>query len=258
MSMPTTGFLRWRSWGQAERRALLLHGAGSSSATWWQVGPALAEAGWRVKAPDLPSHGASARAERALTPEVAAAWVVHELADRPVDLVVGYSFGAAVALSLAGSGLRIGCLILDELPGRHSVDWAAEADRLLAASEAARRDPEAAIQRLRDEQPHWTEEDCRNAVRDVARMSGAEVAEGLRRGHRWPSLANIRTDCPTLILAAPPAFDVSQLVGAAALRGEERATAQLVADAFVEVGGGHCLHRDDPDSWVRAVTGFVG
>ena len=100
------GFLRWRSWGGAGRRALLLHGSTSSSATWWQVGPALAEAGWRVKAPDLLGHGASPRAGRALTPEVAAGWVARELADRPLDLVVGHSFGAAVALSLLARGPR--------------------------------------------------------------------------------------------------------------------------------------------------------
>jgi pimeloyl-ACP methyl ester carboxylesterase len=258
VNVPASGFLRWRSWGQAERRVLLLHDAGSSSATWWRVGPALAEAGWRVKAPDLPSHGASARADRALTPEVAATWIVRELAGRPVDLVVGHCFGAAVALSLAGSGVRIGCLVLDELPSRHSVDWAAEADRLLTRSEAARRDPDSMIQRWLVEEPHWAEEDYRTAVRDMARMAAPEVAEGLRRGPRWPTLANIQPDCPTLMLSAPPALGVSELVGAGALRGEERATAQLVADAFVELGGGHCLHRDDPDGWVRAVTGFAG
>src|ERR687891_2527176 len=81
-------FHRWRSWGGAERRALLLHGSTSSSATWWRSGPALAEAGWRVKAPDLLSHGASPRADRALTPEVAAAALAAELADRPIDLVI--------------------------------------------------------------------------------------------------------------------------------------------------------------------------
>ena len=122
------GFLRWRSWGGAERRALLLHGSTSSSATWWRIGPALAEAGWRVKAPDLPSHGASPRADKSLTPEVAAEWVAAELADRPIDLVVGHSFGAAVALALLDRGPAIGHLVLEEPPGPQSVDWEAEAE----------------------------------------------------------------------------------------------------------------------------------
>ena len=48
-----------------------------STRTWWRVGPALAEAGWRVKAPDLPAHGASPRVDRALTPDGAVGTVVN-------------------------------------------------------------------------------------------------------------------------------------------------------------------------------------
>ncbi len=43
-----------------------------------------------------------------LTPRVAAGWIASELSDRPLDLVVGYGFGAAVALELANHGPEIG------------------------------------------------------------------------------------------------------------------------------------------------------
>ena len=47
-----------RSWGEAGATPLLLlHGVTSSSLGWWRVGPALAAAGFRVHAPDMPGHG---------------------------------------------------------------------------------------------------------------------------------------------------------------------------------------------------------
>ncbi len=48
------------SWGDpAAPPLLLVHGLTASAAIWWRVGPALAAAGWRVVAPDLPGHGAT-------------------------------------------------------------------------------------------------------------------------------------------------------------------------------------------------------
>ncbi len=44
--------------------AVLLHGGGSTSATWDRFTPALREAGLRVIAPDLRGHGASGRSRR--------------------------------------------------------------------------------------------------------------------------------------------------------------------------------------------------
>jgi pimeloyl-ACP methyl ester carboxylesterase len=260
--IPASGFLRWRSWGASGRRALLLHGSTSSSATWWKVGPALAEAGWRVKAPDLPAHGASPRAGRPLTPEVAARWVARELADRPLDLVVGHSFGAAVALSLLTQGAEIRSLVLDEPPGPSTVDWDAEAEEVVSGVESARRDPIAAGQRTREVQPHWSDRDCHQAVHDLASSGAAEIAAGLRLGADWPTLEAASVSIPTLVLVASER-ETSVGVGAGptdgtVLRGRDRAAARQIADAFVELDGGHCLHRDQPDAWLRAVLDFTG
>ena len=178
---PGPGFLRWRSWGGADRRALLLHGSGSSSATWWRVAEGLAGEGWRIKAPDLPSHGASPRAVVAMTPRVAAGWIASELADRPLDLVVGYGFGASVALELANNGPEIGRLVLDGFPDP-SHDWAAEADALLVRAATARRDPSAALHTLKQDHPGWHDLDCQHAVRDLASLRTAEVSDGIRSG----------------------------------------------------------------------------
>ena len=259
--VPSSGFLRWRSWGAGDRRALLLHGTTSSSATWWKVGPALAEAGWRVKAPDLPAHGASPRAGRPLTPDVAARWLVRELADRPIDLVVGHSFGAAVALSLLEQGPEIRSMVLDELPGPHSVDWAAEAESVLAGVAAARRDPAAVHERDPDAQPHWSDRDCQQAVHDLASSGADEIAAGLRRGATGPSWRP-RADGADAGARRPEA-GISIGVGtglgdATVLRGPDRAAARQIADAFVELDGGHCLHRDQPDAWLRAILDFAG
>ena len=45
-----------RTFGDGGGSVLLLHGLGSNSNGWWRVGPALAEAGYRVTAPDLRGH----------------------------------------------------------------------------------------------------------------------------------------------------------------------------------------------------------
>jgi pimeloyl-ACP methyl ester carboxylesterase len=260
--IPASGFLRWRSWGAAGRRALLLHGSTSSSATWWKVGPALAEAGWRVKAPDLPAHGASPRAGRPLTPDVAARWVARELADRPLDLVVGHSFGAAVALSLLAEGTEIRSLVLDEPPGPSTVDWDAEAEQVASSVASARRDPAAVGRRTREIQPHWSDRDCRQAVHDLASSGADEIAAGLRKGAEWLMPEADSLGIPTLVIAAAER-DSSVGVGtgladATVLRGPDRAAARQIADVFVELDGGHTLHRDQPDAWLRAILDFTG
>ena len=48
---------QWEPGGTGRGRVVLLHGMMSTAATWWRIGPALAERGWVVDALDLPGHG---------------------------------------------------------------------------------------------------------------------------------------------------------------------------------------------------------
>jgi pimeloyl-ACP methyl ester carboxylesterase len=142
------------------------------------------------------------------------------------------------------------------------VDWAAEAGSVLAGVAAARRDPAAVHEQTRTLQPRWSDRDCQQAVHDLASSGADEIAAGLRQGSHWPSLEAARRTVPTLVLAAAE-VPVSIGVGAGpadatVLRGPDRAAARQVADAFVELDGGHCLHRDQPDAWLRAILDFTG
>ena len=87
---------------------LLVHGTGAWSGTWFELPPALAAAGWRVVAVDLPPFGFSAangrpgeldysrtaQADRLLR-------LIASLADAGEVTLVGHSFGAGPALEAA-------------------------------------------------------------------------------------------------------------------------------------------------------------
>jgi pimeloyl-ACP methyl ester carboxylesterase len=117
------GSLRWahRTWGEpGAPPLLLLHGVTSSSQTWWRVGPALAAAGRRVVAPDMPGHGRTGgwtgrhrfhETARDIADLVAALGL-------PVDrlAVVGHSWGAVTTAALAAIGLRPERLVLIDPP----------------------------------------------------------------------------------------------------------------------------------------------
>jgi len=244
-----------RRWGTGPRHAVLLHGSTSSSATWWRVGPALAARGWTVTAPDLPGHGDSPAPGVPLLPQTAADPVRTQLGEDPVDLLVGHSFGAAVAALLLDR--RPARAVLEELPGPASVDWPAEAAAVRAGAAEAHADPAGTLARTRAAQPRWADQDCRHAVRDLARCAADDVAGGLARGGDWPPVEPV--DIPVLLLLAPDAPGRNHLADATALRGPDRTRAQATLHAELRVlDTGHCLHRDDPDGWLDAVTGWAG
>jgi pimeloyl-ACP methyl ester carboxylesterase len=244
-----------RRWGTGPQHAVLLHGSTSSSATWWRAGPALAARGWSVTAPDLPGHGGGLAPGVPLLPGTAADVVRSQLGADPVDLLVGHSFGAAVALLLLDRGpARV---VLEELPGRASVDWAAEAAAVRTGAAEARADPDGTLARTRAAQRRWADEDCRHAVHDLARCAADDVAGGLARGGDWPRAEPV--DVPVLLLLAPDAPGRNHLSDATALRGPDRTRAQATLAADLRVlDTGHCVHRDDPAGWLDAVTGWAG
>jgi len=172
---------------------------------------------------------------------------------------VGHSFGASVALALLAARPQLSALaVLEELPGPSSVDWEAEADAIRGGAGQARLQPAAVLARTRAAQPHWAEQDCHFAVRDLARCRDDDVAAGLRNGPSWTWPARIDPQLRVLLLLAPDAVGVNRLEDATALRGADRRRATVDLHArVVELKAGHCVHRDDVDGWLHAVTAFT-
>ncbi len=85
---------------KAKRDVVLIHGLTSTSRTWWRMGPALALAGYRVVAPDLPGHGDSTPPADgyALQHTAAAVDAAMTALDVRSPIVAGHSWGGAVAL----------------------------------------------------------------------------------------------------------------------------------------------------------------
>ena len=94
-----------REWGLGTRYAVLLHGISATSRVFHRLGPALADRGLHVVAPDLPGHGLS-EPDPDATIESFADAVLASVPARPA-LAVGHSMGGmvlAVAADRLGAG----------------------------------------------------------------------------------------------------------------------------------------------------------
>lgn len=117
--------LNTREWGTGDRIALLVHGIMSDSRTWREVGPALADRGYRAVAVDLRGHGASAWADEYPTEaygtdivetlaaisatgggEIGGSSEASSTAGAEVELAIGHSLGGLALLLAVEAGLR--------------------------------------------------------------------------------------------------------------------------------------------------------
>src|SRR5947208_1878298 len=103
--MPAPVSLPRISWGSPDspRRALLVHGLGSSGALMWRFGVALADAGWRADAVDLRGHGTAPRAVDYTIDAYAADVAATTPSNGPWQAVVAHSLGAAAATLAAAA-----------------------------------------------------------------------------------------------------------------------------------------------------------
>jgi pimeloyl-ACP methyl ester carboxylesterase len=251
----------WNS-GRASTTVLLLHGATSSSRTWWQVAPQLNRLGYHVIAADLPGHGETPAGSRPLTPRAMAERLLG-IAASPVDVLVGHSLGSLVAVEMLNQAPEVArALILDEPPGLHTVKWDTASDQLRTEQPLARRNPGLYAEELHRNLPVWQRNDCVIAAADLAACELEAVSDALAAISTGSSHTLLATlSLPTLIMLGPDSGGQYVFGGdyGSSLRGEERRLfiASIPRATTSILGIGHVLHRDAPEEWTSHATDFA-
>ena len=244
--------------GAAAPLAVLVHGVTGWWKTWWRVGPALAERGWRVVAVDQRGHGTSPRIDGPATLEDLAddlEAAIERLAAAPAGLLIGHSLGAMVAMTLARRRPSITeRLVLEDPP---SIDRSADEEffaSLRAGVRDARAMPHAEVDRELAENPRWLRGDAEQNVEGRALTDVEGIVASLRRPRPFTvAAAAAELEVPTLYLLADEARSV--LTGPA----RDRLRDGLPHNArLLEFDAGHTIHRDRFDEYMAAVLGWVG
>jgi pimeloyl-ACP methyl ester carboxylesterase len=246
MSAPLT--LPRLSWGSADagRRALLVHGLGSTGALMWRYGVALADAGWRADAVDLRGHGAAPRD----LDYTLAAYASDVAATRPADggawdLVIGHSLGGAASVLAAADDAdwtrRL--VLVDPAIALQADDRASIGAGLTAAFD----DPtQEAVRRAH---PHWHDQDVELKAQAAQVTSRWAVEQTTAQNPDWDVTdAALRVAVPVDVIAAGVGSIFRDTPVEAAVAGNPR-----FRPAVVITGAGHSPHRDDPEATIAAL-----
>jgi pimeloyl-ACP methyl ester carboxylesterase len=233
--------------------AVLVHGITSSSNTWWEVGPALAERGWRVVGVDLRGHGASPRGAGGLELDDLAADLAETVEERPVDLLVGHSLGALVAMSLLGSDPGFARrVVLEDPPCDQAFDGRQMASDIERDARWVRRAPGVFRAALIAPPDRMRPTDADAKVANLLALDVDGVAAALRDrvGFDVVELARSVT-VPALL------FLGEERLGSALTGQSREAVATSLAQGWTEVVPcGHSIHRDAFGSFLRRLDAW--
>ncbi|OKI64338.1 hypothetical protein A6A27_25465 [Micromonospora sp. CB01531] len=164
-----------------------------------------------------------------------------------VDVLVGHSLGAVVGLMLAD---RAEALVLEDPPDGAGTDPARRRTDLRRDVGMVRGDRNAAARRIRLQHPDWSHHDVAHTVDGYLAADVDGLSALLGPGLRW--------DLPALVAAAAvPVLVLTPPVGGALREGRTTVRALVGVERFIELDGGHCLHRSRPAQWLGAVSGFL-
>lgn len=257
LAVPAGGY-DWRAieWGDAAHPPLLLvHGVTSNAETFWRVGPAVAAAGRRVVAVDLPGHGLTGgwqgRYRLAETAVDVAEFCEAAGLARPGLTVIGHSWGAMVAAALPAAGLRPERLILLDPPvltraGLEQLTQDPSEQPLSSLAEASE-----LIGRLN---PDWSPGDVHAKAQGLTQFEPAAVLAVLLDNGDWdgglaaladPSAAGV----PTWVIRGIPAAG-----GLTAETAVPAFVARLGPDHVITIAGApHSPQRTHPEATIAAI-----
>jgi pimeloyl-ACP methyl ester carboxylesterase len=229
--------LNVHEWGTGDRTALLIHGLFADHQNWYRVGPALAQRGYRVIAPDLRGHGASPRG--AYSPELWAADLVESL-PKNADLAIGHSL-AGMALALAAKGLAVRRAIYVD------PTWKMNKEQHVSFGSTWRGQLAWTEEQWRAANPRWGAGDIEARVESMRTFDPACI-EGLATGNGHDHMPE-RTEIPALILVADPSpFITSE-------------DAVVLSNSGFDVqtlkGTSHSMFREDFDAFMSAMDEWL-
>lgn len=241
------------SWGdvRARRRALLVHGLGSTGALMWRYGVALADAGWLATAVDLRGHGTAPRTLN-YSIDAYAADIAQTRADdgAPWDLVIGHSLGggAVTVASAADPGWTRRLVLID--PAIHLADR--DRENVRVGQEQSFADP--SIDAVRAEHPTWHPLDIELKALAAQQASRWAVEQTSLQNTPWDvRAAAARLSVPTHVIAADPeVFSIFAAELAAEVLQNPLVTMSVVR------GAGHSPHRDLPEDTMRHLLDALG
>ena len=243
-------------WGSpSDPPLLLIHGVTSNAGIWWRTGPALAAAGRRVIAIDMPGHGRTAKgAWSHVFADTAAAVVGFIRAagiDRPDLAVVGHSWGGMVTAHLPLAGLRPRTLVLLDPP-------VLTLGRLKALTESpTERDystVEEAVDAVRTANPTWSDGDVAAKAMALTEFNPQLVLDVLLKNGDWDGgMTALReagaTDVDVWLIRGE--WKTGGYIPESKVPAIER---QLGADHVITIAGGpHSPQRTHPEATLLAI-----
>jgi pimeloyl-ACP methyl ester carboxylesterase len=248
-------------WGSpSDPPVLLVHGVTSNAGIWWRVAPAIAAAGRRAVAIDMPGHGRTAKGARSHllgdTAAELAAFVRAAGLDAPGLAVVGHSWGGAVSAHLPAAGLRPTTLVLVDPPVL-----------TLGHLEALTKDPserdyatlEEAVEAVGAANPSWSEGDVAAKAVALTEFNPQLVLDVLLKNGDWDGGMAALRDADTHgidVWLIRGDWDAGGFIPDFKVPEIER---QLGADHVVTIAGApHSPQRTHPEATIMAILRAIG
>lgn len=229
------------TWGDGDRKAVLVHGLTGGPGVWVRVGPALAERGFHVTAVTLPGHD-GAPAPDGWSREVLVRAVLDQAPSAP-ELAVGHSLGGYTLLAALERLLPRVAVYEDpvlDLPAAGPALSAYGEQKAWTREDITRRNPQwraDAVEAKYAALQGWDPAIC-DALVDHVRFPAAEVPEATAYG--VASSAFVLADPSALV--PPPEAERLRRLG-------------HVVD--VVSGAGHSVHHDRFEEFMAAVDRAV-